>query len=261
MRILLLVAVLAVESRLPIYGQRNASKATGNQYSSADAHQPEGQAGSPIVPRNASTVNEPTADGQEDRKTHESDSYLKMLVAANNLPNLILAGIGIVGVVVALRTLSSIKRQTTAIVESQRPRILAKAHGNPNNTIEEPLSPRVEMDLLNRGLTAAHDFVVETWIEVIPDPFSDFSLAADHHKSTEPVVMYPGSNPLIVNIPIRNGITLQQRASLRNRTSHVCIRIQIRYRDSFGSRKPINFGFVLHADGLGYLPKYNSDPN
>jgi hypothetical protein len=156
------------------------------------------------------------------------------------------------------RAVESIESQTKAIMESQRPKIAAKAHGNPIKDLSDREAPRVQVELSNKGLLAAYDLVYESWIELLPFPFEDFTAAADHHKSPESMVMYPDHSPLIVNIPIRKGITEQEWSDVKAMRLYVCVRVRAEYRDSFSPKRYAEFGVCVMYDGLGFLPKYNN---
>lgn len=165
---------------------------------------------------------------------------------------------------VALRTLVAIQAQTQAvrqqtetIIESQRPQISAVAYGNPMVDVLSA-QPRVVIELSNRGLTTAHQLIYETWIEVLPHPFVDFTQSAICHKSTDPALLQP-SSPLQLNIPISGGLTQQQRASIRDLTQDVCVRILVNYRDAFSPSRRVSFGFCVRINGLAPLPKYNGE--
>jgi hypothetical protein len=152
----------------------------------------------------------------------------------------------------------AMRDNTRVLTESQRPRVTAKAHGNPTQMLAVAGQPRVEMELSNTGPTPAYDFTYETWIELLPFPFEDFTSGADHFKSGETLVLYPKHQPLIINIPLRTGMTPQQLIDLRKVRIFACIRIRVQYQDRF-SREPsyTNFGFWVQTDGLGFLPRYN----
>ncbi len=104
----------------------------------------------------------------------------------------------------------------------------------------------------------ASDYRYESWIEVLPFPFEDFSVAVDHFKSDTPSVLYPDT-PQIINIPIRGGITSGDFEEVRHIRKHVCVRLYIEYVDPFipTRRCYSNFGFHIVPKGLGFLPKYN----
>ncbi len=104
----------------------------------------------------------------------------------------------------ALRTLRVIEKQTAALIESQRPKIAVTAHDDPFQMLCGPSPHRVEIDLDNKGLGVARNLTYETWIELLPLPFVDFTSGADHFASTDPMVLYPNHEPLTINIPIRD---------------------------------------------------------
>lgn len=165
--------------------------------------------------------------------------------------------IGGVGSLFALRTLTAIQLQTATIIESQRPQIAAIAYGNPMVDVLSA-QPRVVIELSNKGLTTAHQLIYETWIEVLPHPFVDFTQSAIRHKSADPALLQP-SSPLQLNIPLNGGLTQQQRASIRDLTQDVCIRILVNYRDAFNPSRRVSFGFCVRFNGLAPLPKYNGE--
>jgi hypothetical protein len=168
---------------------------------------------------------------------------------------LVLVGIG--GICAAIKTLRYIGNQTKAMIESQKPQIAAIAHGNPANTLFDRKTPRVEIEIHNRGQSAAHDLIYESWIELLPMPFVDFTTAADHHRQSEKTVLYPNHRPIIINLPIRRGVSEGEFAAIRDLRLITCIRIRVEYRDAFNPARYAEFGFMVHQDGMGFLPKYN----
>jgi hypothetical protein len=111
--------------------------------------------------------------------------------------------------------------------------------------------------LNNKGVTVAYDCIYESWIELLGSTKDDFSAAADYFKSSEPLALYPNHIPLILNIPLRKGLTEAQLSDLRKMRLYACLRIRVTYRDAFTPHRYANFGFVVLANGLGFLPKYN----
>jgi hypothetical protein len=170
-----------------------------------------------------------------------------------------LVAIGGIGARYALRTLRSIERQTAAIIEGQRPHIAAKPHGNPSHDLMTPDAPHMQIELINCGLTAAHEFCYETWIEVLPAPFADFTAMVEHVDFSGPVVLSPNHQPLIANIPVSRGIVMDDHKRIRKGELIVCVRVRAKYRDAFSPSRCVDFGFMVYGDGLGYLPKYNGE--
>jgi len=156
------------------------------------------------------------------------------------------------------RATQAMRDNTNVLIKSQRPHIAAKAKSLPTQTLADRSAPRVEISLFNRGLTPAYGFSYESWIELLPLPFVDFTSSADYFKSTEEMVLYPSHDPLIVNIPIRSGVTEEQFTDLRKLRLYVCVRVRVEYKDAFSPKRCADFGFYVLPDGLGFLPKYNS---
>lgn len=156
------------------------------------------------------------------------------------------------------RATQAMRENTDVVIKSQSPQIAADAHGNPSRTLLDHNEPRVQLDLFNRGLTPAYGVVYDSWIELLPQPFVDFTPSADHFKSTEESVLYPNHSPITVNIPIRSGLTEPQLTDLTKLRLYACVRVRVEYRDLFKRKRFADFGFYITAEGLGFLPKYNS---
>jgi hypothetical protein len=145
-----------------------------------------------------------------------------------------------------------------AFIESQRPQIAATAHGNPAHTLADRDAPRVEIELFNRGATSAYNLIYESWIEILPPDFEDFTPAADYFKAAEFHVLYPHHDPIVINIPFRKGLSEQQLSELKQLHAYCYIRLRVQYRDTVSPQQRYsNFGFVVLGNGLGFLPKYN----
>jgi len=174
--------------------------------------------------------------------------------------NVIFAGllvlIGFLGTCLALRTLRALERQTQALVEAQRPRLIASGHGDPTETLSDRSARRVEINLENKGILPAHDLIYESWMEILKFPFIDFTSAATYFKSSSPMTLYGGSQPMVINIPIMRDVADDEVKAVVTRRLYVCIRIHVTYRDAFGKRHS-NFGYYVQKQGFGFLPKYN----
>ena len=238
---------------LPINGQQKSTQtATKTSQTKQEVVTP-----APKATPNAA-INQQTPQIQEDGPKEHAQSYFSRLFAPENLPNIGLFLVGIAGIGVAIRTLKAIERQTQALVDSQRARIAAKAHGIPTQTLLDRDAPRVEIELFNRGRTEASDFIYESWIEVLPFPFEDFTPVADRFRSPEKLTLYPDHIPLVINIPIRQGLSEQQLHDLKKLRSFACVRVRVEYRDAFNPKRWAEFGFYITSSGLGFLPKYNN---
>jgi len=180
------------------------------------------------------------------------------------LCNCALAVVGVGGLILALSSLrtirlqtKSIERQTQTLVESQRARIVALAHGDVPKTLDNPANRRMEVRLENLGSTPAHDLIYETWIEIIRFPFKDFTSAATHFRSPDPVTVYRTDTPFIINIPLGRPVAEQEWTLVRRADAFVCVRIHLDYADSFG-RTSVDFGYYVTPAGIAFLPKYNN---
>jgi hypothetical protein len=150
------------------------------------------------------------------------------------------------------------KASAEILQKSQRPQIAVGVSGDPSKTIADMGAPRVLVSLTNRGPTTAYDCLYQSWIEVLPFPFVDFTPIVDHFESTEPFGLYPGNNPIVLNVPFRKGLTEAERADIFKVRRYVCIRIYMKFRDVFGPDQETNFGIYIMKEGFGFRPKYNS---
>jgi len=247
-------ALLAI--MIPVYGQEKALPSRSEEERTEQPKQtaPQARTSPPTV--NATNQQGPTEE--KNRAKTKEESYFSRLFSPENLPNIGLFFAGIVGIGVAVRTLKAIEAQTRVLVETQRPRIVATAHDDPTKTLSDQNARRVELQVINKNPMPAYDYRYESWIEVLPFPFEDFTLAADHFKFDTTSVLYPDS-PQVINIPIRGGITPADFVEVRRLRKHVCVRLRVEYADPFipNRRCYADFGFYILPKGLGFLPKYN----
>jgi hypothetical protein len=96
----------------------------------------------------------------------------------------------------------------------------------------------------------------ETWIEILPQPFDDFTANADHVPPSEIHVLNQ-QHPMGANIPIRTGVTAEELRMVKRLELQVCVRVRIIYDDAFGKKSCVDFGFIVMHNGLSFLPKYN----
>jgi hypothetical protein len=158
----------------------------------------------------------------------------------------------------ATKSAEAAKLNAEVLMEGHRPQIAATAHDSPIQDLSDRKTPRVQIALTNQGIVPAYDLTYESWIELLPLPFNDFTPSADYFKSTDKITLYPKYKPLIVNIPIRAGLTDAQLSDLRHLRRYACIRIRVAYRDVLSAKsRYANFGFYVLLDGLGFLHKYN----
>jgi hypothetical protein len=181
----------------------------------------------------------------------------RALLWAGVAVNVVLALATIVLAIFAVVQAQATKRSVEVLVEGQRPRLAVEPHGLPTKDLADRLAPRVQLSLANRGLTTAYDCLYESWIELLPFPFNDFSPSADHFKATDRLAIYPNHSAVILNIPISQGLTDGQLSDLKQMRCYACIRIRVTYRDAFNTNRYANFGLYVLHNGLGFLPKYN----
>jgi hypothetical protein len=148
-------------------------------------------------------------------------------------------------------------RYTQSFIESQRPIIAAGIVGNPVRELHDRAAPRITVSLTNTGLTTAYDVTYQSWIELRPFPFTDFTEAADYFSSQSPYSIYPHHDPIILNVPIRAGLSETQLVDLRELRLYACVRIRVAFRDAFSPNRYSNFGLYVMREGMGWLPKYN----
>jgi hypothetical protein len=185
----------------------------------------------------------------------------------------LLVFVGAVGIGYAIKTLQAVQLQAeetakatqamrdnvAVFVKTQGPQVAAKGSGNHVRDLADAAEPRVNVALVNLGTTTAYECTYETWIELLPFPFVDFTSAADYAAITEKFAMYPNHEPVVLNIPIRKGLTKEEREDMFHLRKFMCFRVRVVYRDVF-SKTPeryADFGFYALKQGFGFLPKYN----
>jgi hypothetical protein len=142
--------------------------------------------------------------------------------------------------------------------------IAADANGNALRDLLDPYSPRVRIALSNKGSATAFRCLHESWMELASssgDVFmkNDFTFTpnAEHFESTNSFSLYPNHDPIVINIPIRAGLTEVQRQAIRSAKLLGCVRIRLTFKDIFSPSRYADFGFWVMWDGMGFLSKYN----
>jgi hypothetical protein len=244
-------------------GQKNATQASGHNGHAADH---KNEPGPPVAVKELEKDNRQKGDSVAE-KGHDitrkngfdyAPWSFRLNLALLGV-TLIIAVAGLIQAIAAKQNAKAAMLNATALIESQRPQIAAQANGNPMQTLADRQAPRVEISLFNRGSTPAYDLIYESWIEILPSPFKDFTPSADHFKSPDCIVLYPGHVPMLVNIPLRGGLAEQQLGDLMRGLLFACIRVRVEYRDALGPPgRYADFGFAVHVKGLRPLPKYNN---
>jgi hypothetical protein len=120
------LAILAVglTSILPIYGQQQSPPTARHQNSSQNTKSPDQRTSSPIAPAGITVIDKQTSTTQADRSSGHPQSYLARLFSPENLPNIALVVAGFAGIIVAICTLSVLRRQTKATEQSAEAALL-----------------------------------------------------------------------------------------------------------------------------------------
>jgi hypothetical protein len=207
----------------------------------------------------ALTVDQQASEQEGIAAACEPNGYFCRLFSAANLPSMLLVLVGLGGIYAAIRTLRAIESQTSVLSESQQPRIIAEAGEHPNTTLSEKSeTPRVVLKVTNKGPTSATNYIYESWIEILPDTSGDFTAGADYYENKVVSVLYPDA-PQKINIPLRGGISEEDRRLVRDLKKHVCIRLRVEYQDPFITTRRCyaDFGFYVLPDAFGFLSKHN----
>lgn len=170
--------------------------------------------------------------------------------------SLALAIVGTVGVVVAWRTLGSMKFQSTAMVAAQRAYLSLAARLAPADTLFDPAAPRMVVRLINVGKTPAYDLCYESWIEILQPEFEDFTSRAVHFKDDATYCLHSDSD-LTVNIPFQRRLDPAELADIKSDTRCVFIRVRATYTDSLRREHFADFAYRILHDGFRAVPKYN----
>jgi hypothetical protein len=204
---------------------------------------------------------------KSDRNGEKPPSYLHRLVEPEALPNTILCLVGIAGVFGAMFTLRAMKEQAglmdrqvkvmegqlEAQMESLRARLTIGFTENPFKRIVEGKMPLIIAKFINTGATPAYNVIPETWIEVTPIPFTDFTDKAVYFKG-ERLSVYP-SQPLFYEIPLTRILTFEEAKSMSEVQCAVCVRIRLTYQ-TCGKPKYCDFAYRSLLNGMETLPKY-----
>lgn len=169
--------------------------------------------------------------------------------------------IGIRSARAAEKSAKAAKASADVLVLSQQPQLSATANSDPwKSCVYPPLGIRyLEIALRNTGLTTAYDCSWESWLEVLEFPFTDFTSAAEHTEMPHKFSFPPNAteHPIVINIPIKRQIAEPELDAIRSARRKICVRLYVKYRDSFNPHRYANFGYFIAPGGFGTLPKYN----
>jgi hypothetical protein len=110
MKQILVVAIIIV-SAIVVNGQGQSQKSDSYKNHLQDIKKPELQ---PIPSITIGAVNQQTTDDQKNGTKNKTQNYFKLLFSPANLPNIALALVAIIGIIVAICTLKTIGQQTKA---------------------------------------------------------------------------------------------------------------------------------------------------
>jgi hypothetical protein len=102
---------------IPIQGQHHSSNTKSHKYHAEDVVKPQSSPSptpSPAVEK-IGLAQQQAPQNQSTSTGNNAKVYFYRLIAAENLPNLVLCGVGLAGVVVGLRSLKNIRKQTNAM--------------------------------------------------------------------------------------------------------------------------------------------------
>jgi hypothetical protein len=238
------VVLAVIGAALIVQGQEAKPRSNGGRgrpaAKSSDATDTAGQT---VV-----VVNQPAGQGQQDSKPNNPPSYFSRLFSPENLPNICLVGAGILGIIVAIRTLNhmreSSERQLRAyvlpelgnIVNIAAPLRTSGTYTPTDARITHPdWGPVVIMHVKNTGQTPA--FKVVHWGNMC---FREYPLASTLPPRAEsPVKSVSTIGPGIINtkrLGFGPPLTEQQIAQLRNATGAIYVYGEISYEDAFGKQ-------------------------
>lgn len=169
----------------------------------------------------------------------------------------ILALVGGIGVVAALKTLTAVQGQVQAQLEALRARLTISFEGNPFRSVLEKdgILPKMVAKIINTGGTPAYEIVPESWIEFLPMPFVDFTPAATYFKGDK-FPVYP-TQPIFYPVQLDRSLSAEERQDMASARLALCLRIRLSYQ-TLGKPKYCDFAFCSEPNGIAQLPKYSS---
>jgi hypothetical protein len=158
-RLIMLAAICCVV--VPVNGQQ-PGKHPNSQQKSPSTLQPPKSKTIDIDTVNINKLNvqqqtSPADNSEKDAK--KPPSYLRRLIAPENLPNLILSAVGIAGIIVAVCTLGAIRRQANiallnaqSVINSERAWLIPDARSVEPNTLTIPTLANTHVETINVGI-------------------------------------------------------------------------------------------------------------
>jgi hypothetical protein len=160
---------------------------------------------------------------------------------------------------IANEALIETRKATEAAIEGQRARLVVNLL-DPIPGFNAGQKPIARLHVRNIGSTPAYKASYETWIEVLPLPFTDFSPSADYVKVPYEMAIYPSDvSEVIAGIALQRTLSVQEVISIVQLTTHrLCFRIRLTWEDVFHKSHFANFGFSFAGGkNVESLPRYN----
>jgi hypothetical protein len=216
--------------------------------------------------------------------------YFWDLIAANNLPNLLLFVVGVAGTIIAVRTLKKIERQTKAAevsskaqMDADRGWVLASVSGQPlepmtKHLMEKGVHPGIVWKLQIFGNTPVRIIRTDFRCRIVdtdPDVASRPGLAREPvyfpNNTPEGRVVYPpGDTPMHFSISLENLVDPQPNVTLVDRLTQLPIGAgflvsygRVEYEDAFKRKgvtqfcaiyRPHRGGVITSPDGTVLNP-------
>jgi hypothetical protein len=222
----------------------------------AKPHEKDSQSEKPPTPPTSgvSVVNQQTPTQQENRAADRPQGYFRRLFSAENLPNIGLFFVGVIGTVVAICTLIDIQKQThntrviadaallnaKAIIKSERPWITGSVGDDAFRLFGNPtLVPRFWMAIQNSGRTPGK--LVRVLMKFEKRSSLDDLRGIEHDLfitdiSPMPyVLIVPNSIPFKVALPIagEKPLTPEEISAVRDGKLFLAVYGVIEYEDVF----------------------------
>jgi hypothetical protein len=216
-------------------------------------------------------VNQQTTQRQEKAHSTESPSYLSRLLSPENLPNDALVGVGVIGVVIAICTVWIIRKQTQALVDSERSWLMVdlRAHdkddeGNiTKGHIAKLSNPQGDSMGLTCIFLCKNDGKVPTWII---EAKVWFKMVIDIPQTPDiespPAWTHTGPEPIGVNAIFRKAVFMQCSGHTSSDGPRMIAYGFAKYRDVFVQDSETWFGYTVmpltgRLDRLAGYPEYN----
>jgi hypothetical protein len=264
--------LLVLASSQVVYGQSKSAPASRDESHAQTTKKPDPEP----PPSNAVVVvKQETSNTQGDGTKNDPKSYLARLFAPENLPNIALFFVGVIGIIVAICTLKIIARQTTAIekqgevmINSERAWIMVEivpvpgmgehiSHGVVTSSTQVHTVVRVRILCRNEGNVPAWIIERRVGVMIASSPLPDapeFNSIQTINSEPEPVPSGRDARPWDAT-PSCEGAEGDGQT--------IIVYGVVKYRDTFSEGHATTFGYSLRyknsAVRLEGNPKYNKN--